>query len=326
MSFTGRGLYASSSKVPRKRRYGWLFLGGIVAVIVLTIGAMRVVGAVVVSKEDRTDAFGDVERLVLANKSAGRVEFVGNDSDKVIVYRTLRGTPLSETQEDVRLDGDTLRVEAGCGTAAAVFGKCEADYEIGVPDGVELDISTWHGRVSLRQMESDVRVQTSSGQVDVDVLKGDVTASTTSGGIWLNKVEGSMELDTTSGDIQADGTGDSVQASTTSGRIDLKEFNAATVEAESTSGAVNLEGGFTKADIETTSGTINIDTPLSPFERIVAESTSGTVQMRVPEGTYDVTGDSGSGVRDIGVEESDDASAGIAATTTSGAVRINPME
>ncbi|MFC7742794.1 hypothetical protein ACFQXA_20370 [Nocardiopsis composta] len=56
MTFTARGLYASSSKEPRRRRFRWLWVGAVVALVALLFGAVGALGAVPVGKEGRPSA------------------------------------------------------------------------------------------------------------------------------------------------------------------------------------------------------------------------------------------------------------------------------
>ncbi|MDA8368868.1 MAG: DUF4097 family beta strand repeat-containing protein [Nocardiopsaceae bacterium] len=325
MTFTGRGLYASSSKVPRKRRSGWLFIGVAVAVAVLVIGAVRALGEVPTGKESRSDTFGGAARVVVDNDTGGDVEVRSSGGDEVTVARTLRGSPLGEPGDEVELDGETVRADADCNGLLPAVGGCAVDYEISVPAGTELTIETTSGEVELTSIEGDVQVDTDSGQVTADELKGNAAVSTSSGGIELSDVAGDMELKTTSGGITASGTAETVQAESTSGTVHLEEISAVRVEAGSVSGTVNIEGDFETADVETVSGTVNVDAE-SPFERVTAESTSGSVQMRVPRGDYRVTGESTSGERDIEVGRDSSASAEIEASTTSGSIDIGYLD
>ncbi|GAA1984057.1 hypothetical protein GCM10009799_06830 [Nocardiopsis rhodophaea] len=328
MTFTSRGLYASSSKVPRRRRprVGWLVLGAIVAVAALVLGALVALADVSLDREEKAASFSGVGGLVVRNQTVGDIRLTGTEGDAVTVERTSRGSPLAEPVESLTENGDELRAEARCeGPALFVFGSCRVDYVIGVPEGTSISVETGSGAVDAVSLDADLKVSSASGTVEVDGMRGDVTASTSWGEIELEGVEGSIDLETRSGGIEASGSGDSARAVSTSGSVDLDDFSATTVEASSTSGGVELGGGFETADVSSTSGHVAIETA-GPFQRITAESTSGGVDIEVPAGTYDVSAETGSGGRDIGVGTSPDASARIEARTTSGSLSIQPED
>jgi hypothetical protein len=52
------------------------------------------------------------------------------------------------------------------------------------------------------------------------------------------------------------------------------------------------------------------------------ETVSGRIQALVPEGVYDITGESVSGSRDFDVDTATDADSRIDVSTTSGSVRV----
>ncbi|GAA3746287.1 DUF4097 and DUF4098 domain-containing protein YvlB [Spinactinospora alkalitolerans] len=306
MTFTGRGLYASSSKVPRKRRFGWLFIGALVAVLALGYGMFSVLGGLPTAQGERSDEYERPARVVVENGTAGDVNVHGVDGGEVRVERELHGSLITDPSEAIRGNGEALRVEAECEGAFLFFGNCAVDYEIGVPEGTE------------------VAVRTSTGDIEVSSVRGDVAAASLTGDIALDNVEGNLDLDGQTGDISAHGSGDRAEARTTTGEINLEDFAATEVDAESTTGSVNLEGGFSEAAVRTTTGEIHIETA-DAFERITADSTTGQIGIRVPENEeYHVTGDSTTGERDIDVPTDSGAATRIDATTTTGAVNIRP--
>ncbi|WP_046468845.1 DUF4097 family beta strand repeat-containing protein [Allosalinactinospora lopnorensis] len=328
MTFSGRGLYASSSKEPRQRHFGWLVIGVCVAIAALVVGGLSAVGGVATSSESRGDTFDGAERLVVDNQTSGGTRITGTDGDTVTVERTLRGNPLHSVEEDVRLDGDsTVNAEARC-TGMLIFGGfggCSADYEIGVPEGTEITVETASGAVGVRAVEggAPLSVSTKSGQVETTDVTADTSVRTSSGAIRLHGAEGDMDLESTSGAIQASGSGENIKATATSGSVGLNGISATDLTVETTSGAVRVDGGFGTADFAATSGSLDVNAA-EPFQRITADTTSGAIDLRVPGGSYDVMGSSTSGSRDIAVDRDSGAEAEIDASTTSGSLSITP--
>lgn len=322
MTFRARGLYASSSKERgRFRRGPWMLLGGVLVVILGILTAVSVLGNVAVSQTDRTDSYNGVSTIELDNSTGGRVQLRGGDGDEVLVERDLRGSPLSEPDEDIDADGDRLEIDTEC-SGFLFFSGCSVNYDITVPAGTQVTVETISGRITASNVEGDLNAQTTSGDVEVANQVGAVGAETVSGQIDLDDIEGSATAQTTSGRIMATGAGDLLDVSTTSGEIDASGFETDEVRAESVSGALKLGGGFTTLEASSTSGNVDIRTD-TPFELMLVETVSGSVEAKVPDEAYDITGESVSGGRDFDVDTAPGAESRIDVNTTSGGVRIS---
>ncbi|CAL9346604.1 hypothetical protein SUDANB121_00391 [Nocardiopsis dassonvillei] len=321
MTFKARGLYASSSKEPRSGfRIGpWLVLGGVLVAGLVVVIAFSVLGNVGVDRGDRADSFAAPERVVVENETGGRVSFTFADGDRVQVDRELRGTPLTDPDEDIETDDGELRIDADCSGVWFLEG-CSVDYDIAVPAGVEVQVETVSGEVTVTGLEGGVEASSVNGLVEVTDVTGDVRVETTSGRIEVAGITGSVDLESTSGSITAAGEGERLHASSTSGDVDLTGFTAGSVEAESTSGRVSVGGGFDTAEVSSVSGSVEVATE-DAFRTLAVETTSGRVDIDVPAGAYDVTGESVSGGRDIGVQASSSGPR-IQVDTVSGGVRI----
>ncbi|MFL1376853.1 MULTISPECIES: DUF4097 family beta strand repeat-containing protein [unclassified Nocardiopsis] len=321
MTFKARGLYASSSKEPRSGfRIGpWLVLGGVLVVALIAVTVVSVLGSVGVDRGDRQDSFAAPERVVIENSTGGRVTFTAAEGDEVQVARELRGTPLTEPDEEIEPDDVTLSIEADC-TGVWFLGGCSIDYDIAVPAGVEVQVETIGGEVTATGLDSGVEVTTISGAVELTDITGDVRAESTSGRIEAAGISGSADLESTSGRITASGEGERLRAVSTSGEVDVAAFTAGAVEAESVSGSVSVGGGFDTAEVSSVSGSVEVATG-DPFQTLAVETTSGSVDIRVPAGSYDVTGESVSGGRDIGVDTSSSGPR-VQVDTVSGAVQV----
>ncbi|WP_017592157.1 DUF4097 family beta strand repeat-containing protein [Nocardiopsis potens] len=304
MTFQARGLYASSSKEPRRRRFRWLWVGAVVALLALLGGAAGALGAVPVGTEGDSRSFDGAEGLVVENRTGGPVTVTEGGGESLRIESELRNTLLNKAESELDQDGDgVVRAVAEC--EGAFGAACSVEYEITVPAGTE------------------VTVETVSGEVELAGLTGPVQVDTTSGEIEASDLSGSADLRSTSGEIDVSGaTGDALRAATTSGEVDLEGVDTAELEAESVSGGIGVEGGFDAARLSTTSGSVEVEAE-RPFERLTAETVSGGVELRVPEGrTYDVRTDTTSGSAEVGVDTAEDAESLIDASTTSGSVEI----
>ncbi|WP_116247036.1 DUF4097 family beta strand repeat-containing protein [Nocardiopsis sp. FIRDI 009] len=321
MTFKARGLYASSSKEPGGFRAGpWMLLGAVLVVVLIGVTVVSVLASVTVDRDRRLDSFAQTAFLTIENDTAGEVT-VRAGADELVLDRTLRAGPFQEPEEDVaEEDGGTL-VAAECEGLWFLGGDCAVDYDVTVPEGTEVTVSTVSGRVRVENVNGTLDLSSTSGAVVVRGNVGDVAASSTSGAVELSGVEGAVAARTTSGGITASGAGEALSAESVSGGVDVSGFAARVVEAASTSGSVAVGGGFESAEVSTTSGGVEVVTD-EPFTLLSVDSTSGSVRLRVPEGSYTVTGESTSAGRDIGVDTSPDAGARIDVNTVSGSVDL----
>ncbi|GHC80780.1 hypothetical protein GCM10007079_19980 [Nocardiopsis terrae] len=321
MTFRARGLYASSSKERGRFRWGpWMVLGGALVLILVVVTAVSVLGNVVVHQTDRDDSFAGVSALELTNETGGQVTLRGGDGDEVLLERSLRGSPLSEPDEDVDADGDTLAVDTDC-DGFPFFTTCAVDYEVTVPAGTRVTVETVSGGVHARGLEGELSVEGVSGGVQVAEQNGDTRIETVSGRITLEGMEGAVTAHSTSGGITAGGEGPLLDVSTTSGTVSAADFTAEEVRAESVSGSLELGGGFTTLEASSTSGSVDIATG-TPFDLMSVETVSGRVEASVPEGVYEITGESVSGSREFDVDTSSGADSRIDVNTTSGSVQV----
>ncbi|WP_017611683.1 DUF4097 family beta strand repeat-containing protein [Nocardiopsis salina] len=322
MTFKARGLYASSSKEPRRSRVGlWLFLGGLLALALVAATVLSVLGNVAVTREQASQTYDAGARVQIDNRTNGSVRIVPADVEQVQLERTLSTSPLRGVDESVTESGDSLQVEAGCTGPGLFLTTCSADYEITVPTETDLELTTVSGPVEASGLQGQLGASTTSGDITVSDHQGQVRAEAVSGRVELADVQGSVEAETTSGHISATGEGERARAETTSGGVDLSGYAGQEVEADSTSGDVTV-GDFTGADLSSVSGDVEINSG-QELQTLTVETTSGSVRAQVPQGRYDVSGDSTSGDREIGVDTSPDADAQIRIDTVSGSVHLS---
>ena len=173
-------------------------------------------------------------------------------------------------------DGTVLSVDTGCGT------YCSASYEVRVPPrgtgpGVTVTGSNASGNITLTGA-GRIDVSTSSGDLDITDTDGPVTAKTSSGNATLSDIGGNLVLTVTSGDVHG------------------RDLRGATSEIRVTSGNVTLDlPGTGDVTAHSTSGDIEVTVPDGTC-RVHAASTSGDTHVNVATGTahlLDVTTTSG---------------------------------
>lgn len=322
MTFKARGLYASSSKVPRRPRMGlWLLLGAALALALVAATVLSVLGNVAISHEQASDTFQSQDRVEVDNRTSGSVEITTADVDQVHIERTLRTSPLREVDESIDHSGQGVHIQAHCPGPDLFFTTCAADYEITLPAQSHAQVHTTSGQILASGLQGPMQAHSTSGRIQIQDHQGPVRAQSTSALLHLSNIQGPVQAQTTSGDIDLTGQGEQARASTTSGQVDLSGFTAQNVQADSTSGDVSI-GDFTDAEASSVSGNIQIHSN-QQLHTLTVDTTSGNVTAQVPDQDYDLSGSSTSGDRQIGVDTSPQAGAQITIDTVSGSVELS---
>ncbi|MEU3461315.1 DUF4097 family beta strand repeat-containing protein [Streptomyces sp. NPDC006733] len=236
---------------------------------VLLVSAV-VLGAALTGCDGVSFHAGREHKAVDDAKVAGQVSAVevGTGSGDVRIRPgTGGGVTIHRT---VHYDGDTKptpgqKVENGRLTFTDGCDDCSIDYELTVPAGVSVKVSTGSGDVDVQGVAS-ANLKTGSGDLDVAGIPGALTT-----------VAGS-------GDLTATGLGGSdVSATASSGEIQLtfaKPPQKLAVKASSGDVVVHVPGGPYATDVSTGSGDEHVTVPTDP---------SATARIQVKTGSGDVT-------------------------------------
>ena len=306
MTFTARGLYASSSKEPRGRRgRWWLVIGAIVGLAALGTGVLGILTTAVSETTTDTTEFPAPSRREIDNNTEGSVTLVAEDTDTVTVRVDVWSSMMSQPSWDTETEGDTLRLAANCSLIFTVFGRCSVDYEVAVPEGTE------------------VSVHTVTGDVDVTGVSARVDASTDTGEIRLADVTGEITAESATGRITAAGSGPSAVVTSDTGEINLEDFQAADVQATSAIGAIRIGSGFDTARVRSDTGAITVTTD-TEFQTLHATTAIGNIELQVPDRVYRVTADTTVGSPKVAVDQSRDATSVIEARSDTGDITITP--
>ncbi len=177
-----------------------------------------------------------------------------------------------------------------------------ADVEIEQALLSSLNISTTSGDISCEDITviNDTYLDTTSGDIEFKGSSGDFSASTSSGEteVELNDKAESITLNSSSGDIDLNHSGcGTMQVETASGEIELTASAGYTQQLDvfTTSGTVSLSDPFLEGSFYSSSGDLRIS--CGSFSRLVCETTSGDVTIKLPEniGTFNVCYETTSG-------------------------------
>lgn len=178
--------------------------------------------------------------------------------------------------------GNSFRVEGDTLVLADCGSDCSVDYDVVVPKGTAVTGKNGSGDVKISGVAS-ADVTAASGQIIVQGVEGPATVTTSSGDIEVHDIGGEVKANAQSGHVRGDGLRAKIDAQAQSGDVDLK-----------------------------------VAIPLD----IRAHTGSGHVRLTVPQGTYRVEGDSGSGERKISVDQNASGTHLLDVDTGSGDVTV----
>jgi hypothetical protein len=223
--------------------------------------------------DDKTIA-GGVTAINITG-GAGSVKIVGTSDSGIHVKRHVR----YEHQKPGAIEeasGDTLTLDTDCGD------RCTADYEVTAPKTVRVAGRNASGGIELDGVAT-ATVTTASGAVTVRGATGDVTAESMSGAVTITDVTGAVAVRTRSGGIDVDGVGGAVTTESTSGAIRATGLKGARSAAHTTSGSIELTlVAAQDVDAESTSGNVRVRTPNGQKYRITTSTRSGNAEVKVP--------------------------------------------
>lgn len=210
-------------------------------------------GSIVVRAEP-----GAAARLVATWRASGRTK----DEAEQVLARYSLAVDTERGRTRVQLHGDPTRVrddDARFSLGAVV------DYEVTLPENVELHAETSSGDIRVVGSLASCRLDTQYGTIAAEGTRGDVTMHSASGDVSVRDVSGG-----------------SVSADSGYGAVRLENVEATTLRGASKSGDVVLVNGRApKIDLDTDYGAVSVR---GATGRLAASSRSGDVDLAEVEG------------------------------------------
>jgi hypothetical protein len=232
-------------------------------------------------------------------------------------YRDLRSVEISAEMMDVEIAagrGNTVtvrvdniprgvsisdRVRRG-GVAIHVQGRtswldrdaARARITVGVPAGIELNITTSSGAIAVRGVQGRQSLRSASGDISLEEVGGEITARSASGRVRARNVVGTIAIATASGAATLDDCRGILSVETASGSISGERIQLtadATFRSASGSITVDLDNAMDdlRYDLSTASG------------RLSFGNVSGGNQISGGSGRFLVTGRTASGSQEF---------------------------
>ena len=226
----------------------------------------------------------DAGQTFTVNNATGRTVIHGGSGSGVHViarlhYWTQDNPPavqLSPRDDGVALElPDLGRPRFGPGSSV--------DFEIEVPDGVQVNADASSGALEIADVNGAVQARTSSGSLELRNIGGELRASASSGQINGTNLQHVREVQTSSGAIRLQGVfNDAAQVRSSSGSVEVTfaPGSAVAVDVRTGSGRINQRGGL-KLDNQVTgrgtlSGTLGSPAAGAPLS---IQTASGSVTL-----------------------------------------------
>jgi DUF4097 and DUF4098 domain-containing protein YvlB len=246
------------------------------AIGIIGLGTLAACDWVATESYSDSKGVGQEFTSVRFNNAAGRVNIRTGASAEV--HREVHYRDEKPPESTFRVRDGVLQVDS-CETP-----NCWIDYEITVPEGTTVTGQLDSGAADIAGV-AEVNVRSSSGKIDISGVDGAVNVEASSGRVTLSDIGGSVVAKAESGAVEVDDV-----------RGDL------TLQASS--GSVEARGIGGAAHVESDSGNVVVE--LTVAEDVRVDADSGSVEVAVPDGSYQVSTSSDSG--NVSSEIDDDAS------------------
>lgn len=233
--------------------------------------------------ENLTSGLGDDVVAVVLDLDAGDVYAEHTDGAAEFTQGILWSDVARPIVEESTAD-HVYTVTVRCPTDAPAD-ACRVDYDLVLPDGIDLTVST------------------GSGVVDVYGLGGDAIVTVGAGDARVRDVVGAVSVVSSVGDVVVSGTSGRLQVVADNGNVWATGLRANTVNVMATQGAIDV-------------------TCVQLTDSLDAVSQTGSISIELPDQAYDVDVYSEEGETNIGVETSETADVRVVATTVEGDIDI----
>jgi hypothetical protein len=170
-----------------------------------------------------------------------------------------------------------LKLDGDCGW------QCSADFDVTVPRGTKITGQNGSGDLEVTGV-AGVDAKSRSGKIELRGINGDVKLDVTSGDVSVSDLTGRLDVKANSGDIEAaDLKGGPVAVETSSGDMQLQLSEANDVRAKGTSGDIEITapGGDYKVSTESRTGDVenSLGNSIDASHNLTATTTSGDIDL-----------------------------------------------
>jgi DUF4097 and DUF4098 domain-containing protein YvlB len=131
--------------------------------------------------------------------------------------------------------------------------------------------------------EINIEARTAGGKITVSDLNGDLKAQTSGGSIEIGEINGIVDVKTSGGTIKAQSINGSATLQTSGGSIKAGNINGP-LNARTSGGSIAIESVFGKLEARTSGGSIKSKLTQHFNESVVMETSGGSISLILPEG------------------------------------------
>ena len=154
--------------------------------------------------------------------------------------------------------------------------RLRVKFLVTVPQRYNVDLNTAGGSISVKDLEGEVRSQTSGGGLRFGSIKGPVWGRTSGGSVKLEGTQGDAELKTSGGGITIGSVEGTVEAITSGGSIRIDKV-AGSVNAKTSGGGITVEEVMGDITAKTSGGSIKAYISRQPEGSCSLETSGGNV-------------------------------------------------
>jgi hypothetical protein len=184
------GVDRVDSPRPVRGRALWVIFGSLLLLGGLWWGTFNVVD--LIAHEERTERFtvsaATVDRLLVDNDT-GSVRIVGTDTDRISVEAEV-SDGLRDTGFRREVVGSTLELEGSCPVLGSMW--CRVTYRIEVPRDLTIEVNADDGRVSVSNVDGELRIESDNGSIELADVSGALTVDSDNGRIFGRNLTSSV--------------------------------------------------------------------------------------------------------------------------------------
>lgn len=218
----------------------------------------------------------------------GFVAFAGDKEAKPSVTATIKGggkdeenavAALEAIEVFVERDGEIIKIGWRWSEDQKSNWKSQVAFDVVALPGVNLDVETHNGRVTVSGVEGDVKTVTYNGEMRVTDVSGQVESETHNGIIVIKSAGGDVRAVTHNGGIEVESGGSQLHCETHNGGIDAS-FGGETINMITHNGSMTADltmSGTIGGSMSTANGTIDIRLGTGTSTYLNCKSGSGRI-------------------------------------------------
>lgn len=209
----------------------------------------------------------------------------GSAESRLVAKAMIRGRSREELKEKRARWTPVIELFEGGASVKPSPNVVEEDLEIEVPEGVQVEVISEAGDVSIKYTKGSARCAARSGDVEVVEAQGTVHIESQAGDVRIEKLVGSAEVENKVGDVWLREVSGVVRVRSATGDVRARDISGSVISVETVDGDVDLdicEPLLGTLNVRTVSGDVLVDLAGGSHCRVALSSINGLVRCTVP--------------------------------------------